>query len=74
MFPPLRTRTGDIVTVRFETGSGAVFTPTAPVGTQVTVQVPPGPFKILVKGHVQVSGTITAGETRSGSVGTGCAS
>ena len=72
VFPPLRTRAGDIVTVRFETGNGTVFSPSAPVGTQVTVQVPPGPYKILVKGHPQVSGIITAGEIRNAAVGTGC--
>jgi len=72
VFPPLKIKAGDKVTVRIETGSGKVFTPSVKVGTQLTLEVPAGPYKIIVKGQTQVSGTITAGQIGGASVGDGC--
>lgn len=72
VFPPLQTRAGEAVVVRFET-PGEVLAPSVTVGTQVTVQASPGPFTVVVKGRTLMSGTASAGETQSGSVGTGCA-
>jgi hypothetical protein len=71
VYPPLHTRSGDTVTVRFDTPSG-VLTPSTAVGTNVTVDVLPGPFTVSVRGQRQLVGTLRAGETQAGSVGTGC--
>jgi hypothetical protein len=71
VFPPLNTRPGDSVIVRIDTASG-VLSPSTGVGTRVTVQVSPGPFKIVVKGHTQLAGLVTVGSNQAGSVGAGC--
>ena len=63
---------GSTVTVHFLRGSQPFGEPRIQVPMRVSVEVPPGAFRVVVDGATQFTGSTSPGETVKGSMGQGC--
>jgi hypothetical protein len=63
---------GSTVTVHFLRGSQSLGEPSVQVPMRVSVEVPPGDFRVVVDGATQFTGSTAPGETVKGSMGQGC--
>jgi len=63
---------GSTVMVRFMRGSVALGEPLIEVPMRVSIQIPAGPFTVVVDGVRQLAGSSVPGETVMGSTGLDC--
>jgi hypothetical protein len=64
--------TGSTVTVHFLRGSQTLGEPSIQVPMRVSVEVPPGDFRVVVDGTTQFSGSTAPGQTVKSSMGQDC--
>jgi hypothetical protein len=69
-----RHKSGQTVVVKFMRGSQVLGEPSITVPMRTSVQVSPGPYSVVVDGKVYMRGSISAGETATGSDGGNCPS
>jgi hypothetical protein len=63
---------GSTVTVHFLRGAQSLGEPRIQVPMRVSVEVPPGDFRVVVDHATQFSGSTAPGQTVKGSMGQGC--